>query len=61
MATITEKELSSMGTGDVLQAQKIFAPRKMLDYLSLDRGDQVEYFQILDANYRNVILLRKKT
>jgi hypothetical protein len=50
-----------MGTGDVLQAQKIFAPRKMLDYLSLDRGDQVEYFQILDANYRNVILLRKKT
>jgi hypothetical protein len=50
-----------MGTGDVLQAQKIFAPRKMLDYLSLNRGDKVEYFQILDADYKDVILIKKKT
>jgi len=61
LATISPVELSSMGTGGVLQAQKIYAPRMVLDYLSLSRGDQLEYFQILDPNYRNVILIKKKS
>jgi hypothetical protein len=60
MATIPRNELSSLGTGSVLQAQKVFVPRNVLDYLSLKQGNEVEYLQILDSNYRNTVMIRKK-
>jgi len=59
MVDIKTEELVKLGEGPVYEGYKIYVPKTVFDHLKLKPKDKVEYFLILDPNYRDLILIKK--
>ncbi|MGD0449933.1 MAG: hypothetical protein ABSA79_02615 [Candidatus Bathyarchaeia archaeon] len=60
MVTIAPNELKSIGTGKLYSNNKLYIPASVVDHLELGVNQDIEYFQILDPNYQDYIVIKKK-
>jgi len=60
MVTIPPNELKSIGTGKVCNNNKLYIPASVVDHLGLNVNQDIEYFQLLDPNYQDYIVIKKK-
>ena len=57
--TIIDKELNKLGIGRIHFGQKLYLPKNVMTYLELEEKDQVEYYQILHPDYKNIVIIKK--
>ena len=61
MADIDRKELDDIGKGSLFKHNKLYIPARVARHLGLNVDDEVIYYQILDPNHRNIIVIEKGT
>lgn len=59
VADIKENELKKLGEGNFLSGQKLYFPKTAVVHLNLSKNDLVEYYSIVDVNYKDVVLVKK--
>ena len=59
MARIETRELKPMGEGTLFRHNKLYIPARVAKYLELNTDEGVTYYQILDPNYQDVVVIKK--
>jgi len=59
MARIDDRELVEMGGGALYKHNKLYIPARVVEFLGLDAGEEVTYYQIFDPDYKDVVVIKK--
>lgn len=59
MAQIETRELKRIGEGALYKHNKLYMPAKVAEYLEVNVNEQITYYQILDPDYKDVVVLKK--
>jgi len=60
MVEIKPEELTWIGEGQCFRDYKIYLPKAGHQHLKLSAEDKLDYFIILDARYKDMIVVKKK-
>lgn len=59
MADIKNEELVYLGEGPCFKDYKVYMPKSVYDYLKLSAQEKLEYFQIFDLKYKEMVVIKK--
>ena len=59
MASIDPGELNKIGQGTLFASYKMYFPKRVAEYLGLEEKDEVTYYQVLDPEHRDIVIIKK--
>ena len=60
MVEITPKDLVKLGYGPCHVGNKLYVPKTVIEHLELEPQEKVDYFIILDPEYRDLVVIKKQ-